>query len=259
MILVDTHVHFHFPDFDKDRKEAIERARRADVAFFINVGTDPETSKLSLELAEREAGFYASAGFHPHDASRFNPSLLPAWEEIARHPKVVAIGEVGLDFFRNLSPKNTQEEVLRAACRLAKQVDKPLILHVRDAFEETFRILKEEFPKGGRGVFHCFSGDRKAMLQAVDMGFHISFSGILTYKRNDELREVAKGTPEDRILLETDAPFLPPQSSRGKRNESELMVETAKCLAETRGISLADAARLTTRNATRLFHLGIES
>ena len=258
MILVDTHVHFHFPDFDKDRKEAIERARRAGVKFFINVGTDPETSKRSIELAEREVGFYASAGFHPHDASRFNPSLLPAWEEIARHPKVVAIGEVGLDFFRNLSPKDIQEEVLRSACRLAKAVNKPLILHVRDAFEEIFRILKEEFPKGGRGVFHCFSGDRSAMQRAVEMGFHISFSGILTYKRNDELRAAAKETPEDRMLLETDAPFLPPQSSRGKRNESEFMVETAKCLADTRNISLEDIARLTTRNASNLFRLGIE-
>ena len=255
MTLVDTHVHFHFPDFSKDRKEAIERAHRAGVKYFINVGTDPETSRLSLNLAEQEKGFFASAGFHPHEASSFSSEKISAWEEMARHEKMVAIGEVGLDFFRNLSPKADQEKTFRAACSVARKVNKPLILHVRDAFDDIFRILEEEFPGGWRGVFHCFSGDRKAMRQAVRFGFHVSFSGILSYKRNDEIRQAAREAPQDRILLETDAPYLPPQSKRGKRNESEFMVETAQCLADVRGVTLDEIARQTTLNASSLFQL----
>ena len=255
MTLVDTHVHFHFPDFSGDRKEAIERARRAGVKFFINVGTNPETSGLSLELARQEEGFFASAGFHPHDASTFSSEQLSAWEEMARHKKMVAIGEVGLDFFRSLSSRADQEKTFRAACSLARKINKPLILHVRDAFDEIFRILEEEFQGGWRGVFHCFSGDRKAMRQAVQFGFHISFSGILTYKRNDEIRQAAQEAPQDRILLETDAPYLPPQSKRGKRNEPEFMIETAQCLADVRGVTLDEIARQTTLNASNLFQL----
>ncbi|MBI4430696.1 MAG: TatD family hydrolase [Candidatus Omnitrophica bacterium] len=255
MTLVDTHVHFHFPDFDADRHETIERARQAGITRFINVGTNLETSVASLHLAEEEKGFSAGAGFHPHDAARFSEVDLPQWENLARHQKIVAIGEVGLDYFRNLSPHPAQELVFRHACRIARAVDKPLILHVRDAFPDIFRVLSEEFQKGWKGVFHCFSGDVPAMKQAVAFGFHISFSAILTYKRNDELRLAAREVPSDRILLETDAPFLPPQSQRGKRNESAFMLETARCLAEVRGVTPEDIACLTTENAANLFGL----
>jgi len=250
MTLVDTHVHFNFPEFDEDRNEAIQRARAEGIQFFVNIGTDLATSRDGLKLTERYEGFYCSAGIHPHEAARFSAEDLPAWEDLARHEKTVAIG------YRNLSPREDQERVFRMACGLARKINLPLILHVRDAFPEALVILRDEFPKGLRGVFHCFSGDVSAMRDGVELGLHISFAGPVTYKKNDALREVARQTPRERIVVETDAPFLPPQSRRGKRNESALMTETVRCIAEVRQISLEEFSSQTTDNARTLFGLG---
>jgi len=220
MAFVDTHVHLNFPDYDADREEVIQRARQAGVEIFINVGTDVETSRASVKLAEEYDFVWASAGIHPHDAKDADPAAIQAIEDMLTHPRVIAVGEIGLDFFRDHSPRETQKEILKQFLGIHKVSGKPLILHCRDAYEDLAALLEEVHLPSYRGVMHCFSSDRKTMEKFLEFGLHISFAGPLTYKKNDPLREACAACPLDRLLLETDAPFLPPQSKRGKRNES---------------------------------------
>ncbi len=255
MGFADTHVHFHFPDYDKDREETIKRSREAGVEFFINVGTDVKSSEESLKLAHKYPDFYAAAGIHPHDAKDAHEEDFEALERLLHESKMVAIGEVGLDFFRNLSPAETQRKVLSRFFSLHRRIKKPLILHIRDAYEEMEDQVRAELSSPVEGVLHCFSSDKKTMIRFLDLGFYISFAGPLTYKKNDSLREAFQVCPTDRLLLETDAPFLPPQSKRGTRNESGYLLETAQVGAEIKKISVAELGRVTTENAKKAFHL----
>lgn len=252
-MFADTHVHFHFPEFDADREQAIQAARQAGVELFINVGTDVKSSEASLKLAQQYPDFYASAGLHPHEASQSTPAMMQQFEKMLSHPRVVAIGEVGLDFFRDHSPQDKQIQVFKDFIRLHKKTGKPLIMHCRDAYEKLIEILKSDCP--ARGAIHCFSSDRPMMQKLADMGLYISFAGPLTYKKNDALREACRHCPIDQLLFETDAPFLPPQSKRGQRNESKYMIETLQVAAKLRGMSLQELGEKTTANARKILAL----
>lgn len=254
-MFADTHVHLHFPDYDADRADVLKRAREAGIELFINIGTDAASSGQALAIAEKEEGIYATAGIHPHDATAGDDAAFAAISKLLEHPKMAAIGEVGLDFFRDHSPREKQKEVLRKFVALHKKTKKPLVLHCRDAYDELISLLKEEMTPPCHGVIHCFSSDKPMMTRLVDLGFYISFAGPLTYKKNDALREACRACPKDRLLLETDAPFLPPQSMRGKRNESSFLIETAEVAAELHGMSLDDLGNVTTANARKAFGL----
>ncbi len=255
MGFVDTHVHLHFPEYDQDREAVIERSREAGVDFFVNIGTDIESSRASIDLAQKYEFIWASAGIHPHDVKDADASSLQKIEELLKHPRIVAIGEVGLDFFRDHSPREKQKEVLREFIRLHLKIQKPLVIHCRDAYEDLIVILKEEMKPPFQGVMHCYSSDKEMLKQLVDLGLYISFAGPLTYKKNDALREACKACPRDRLLFETDAPFLPPQSRRGQRNESSYLLETAQAAASLHKMTLAELGEVTTASAKTLFGL----
>lgn len=254
-MFVDTHVHLHFPDYDSDREAVIERSRQAGVGLFINVGTDLKSSEESIKLAHRYPFVHATVGIHPHGAQKAREEDFPALERLLRESKVVAIGEVGLDFFRNLSPAATQKKVLNQFFELHRKTKKPLILHIRDAYQEMKEQIQAELSSPVEGVLHCFSSGKETMKEFLDLGFYISFAGPLTYKKNDALREAFQACPADRLLLETDAPFLPPQSKRGKRNESSFLLETAELGTQLRKVALEELSQITTENAKRLFRL----
>ncbi len=255
--LFDTHCHLYYDDFDADRAEMFARAKAVGVNTFLNVGVNLAISKVCLEYAEKYPNVYASAGVHPTEAHKASEEEFAGIEALLKHPKVVALGEVGLDFYHIDAPRDIQEKVFIRFLEMQQRVKKPLIIHSRDCFDRLLEMLRDFGKAPYSGVFHCFTGDRAVMKQCLELGFHISFSGILTYKKNDELRAACAECPQDRILIETDCPYLPPQSMRGKRNEPALMLETAKAAAEARGISIAELASLTTGNGFRLF--GIQS
>ena len=255
MPFIDTHVHLHFPEYDKDREAVIEASRKAGVETFVNVGTGVESSRKSLQLAKDHASLYATAGIHPHDAKDATPEDFAAIAELLKEPKMVAVGEVGLDFYRGHSPREKQEQIFREFLRLHHALKKPLVIHCRDAYEEMLAVIKSEIPPPYDGVMHCFSSDKDTMKKFLDLGFFISFAGPLTYKKNDGLREACRACPKDRLVLETDAPFLPPQSRRGTRNESAFLVETAQAASELQGVPLERLGEITTANAKRLFRL----
>ena len=217
---IDTHVHLHFPDYDSDREAVILRSRKAGVEIFINVGTDVKSSEASIKLAHLHPFIYSAVGIHPHDALDAHENDFKAMEQFVHESKVVAIGEVGLDFFRNLSPAGTQKKVLNWFFELYRKTKKPLILHIRDAHKEMKEQIRSELGSSVQGVLHCFSSDKETMKEFLDFGFYISFAGPLTYKKNDVLREACKACPKGRLLFETDAPFLPPQAKRGQYRKS---------------------------------------
>jgi len=251
----DTHAHLHYADFEPDRDAMIQRAEIAGVSFFLNVGTDLASSQASLALAECHSNIWAAAGIHPHDAVKATEADFAAIESLMTHPRMVAVGEVGLDFYRDHSPVPIQRDVFRRFVEMALRVNKPLVIHCRDAYDALIEMLRDVQPTGYQGVIHCFSSDKQIMETLLSLGFYISFAGPLSYKKNDVLREACAACPQDRLLLETDAPFLPPQTLRGKRNESAYMLETAAVMAELHGLSLEKLAELTTANARRLFRL----
>ena len=253
MNFIDTHVHLHFPEYENDRAEVIENARRAGVGTFINVGTDAASSRASLELAKAHDFIYAAAGIHPHDAKDADEKAVKEMEELFKNPKMAAIGEVGLDFFRDHSPRQKQEEIFRGFLDLHRITSKPLVIHCRDAYERMLEMLREELKPPVLGVMHCFSSDKITMKRFLDLGLFISFAGPLTYKKNDALREACKACPLDRLLLETDAPFLPPQTRRGQRNEPAWLLETAQTAAGLHGIPVEELGEKTSANAGAVF------
>ncbi len=253
--LVDSHCHLQFPDFEKDAEPVIARAKKAGVRWFINVGSDLGASRKAIEQADRFPECYATVGIHPHDAASADEKSFDELRKLARHPKVVAIGEVGLDYFRNLSSPEIQKAAFTRFIDLARELDLPLILHIRDAYDDVLNILSECASGQVRGVSHCFSSNADMMRKLLDLGLYISFAGPVTYKKNDELRQAARFCPNDRILVETDAPYLPPQSRRGIRNEPAYMVETAGRLAEIKGMDVEALAEVTTGNVIRLFKI----
>ena len=253
MNFVDTHCHLHFPDYQTDQLETIKRAQAAGVQYFINVGTDCKSTQASIDIAEKFDFIYATAGIHPHDAKDATPEDMCKLAGLMKHPKIIAIGEVGFDFYRNLPPEDVQRKVLAQFFDLAKQNDLPLVLHIRDAYPETAQMIWEHFGTSVRAVSHCFSSTREVMDDLLKLGLYISFAGPITYKKNDPLREAAKACPLDRILVETDAPFLAPQLNRGKRNEPAYLMETAKQIAELKQISLEALGQAVTQNCEQLF------
>jgi TatD DNase family protein len=254
--LFDTHAHLHFPEFDADRVEMMARARQAGVTHMLTIGTEVPTSRAAVALAESEPGVWAAVGVHPHDAAEADADVLTEIERLAGGPRVVAVGEIGLDFFRNLSPRGVQERVFRHCIGLARRVRKPVVVHCRDAHAEVLAILAEERVSEAGGIMHCFSGDVAIARRCLDLGLLISLAGPVTYPNARALPEVARFVPADRLVIETDCPFLPPQGYRGKRNEPAYLALTAARVAELRGEPLEDFARRASDNARRLLRIG---
>lgn len=256
MPLFDTHAHLHFPDLVADLDGVLERAHAAGVTGIVTIGTDRETNPAAVALAERRAGVHATVGVHPHDASEATEADFEAMERLAiESPKVVALGEMGLDFFRNLSPPDVQETVFRRQLGMARRLDKPVVIHCRDAHPEALAILAGERVGEVGGVMHCFSADVEVAKRCLDLGLMISLAGPVTYKNAKALPEVARFVPPDRLVLETDCPYLPPHPHRGQRNEPAWVAITAARVAELRGVSPEALGEITSENARRLFRL----
>jgi TatD DNase family protein len=253
-MLIDSHCHLDFPDFADELDALITRARAADIARMVTISTRVKRHAEVLAVAERFPDVYCSVGTHPHHAHEELDVAVDDLIERTRHPKVVAIGEAGLDYHYDLSPRAAQETGFRNHIAAARATGLPLVIHSRDADEDMARILEEETDKGAfPAVLHCFTGGRDLAQRAIALGLFISFTGILTFKKSDDLRAIARSLPADRVLVETDAPYLAPGCYRGKRNEPAYVVETAKALAETRTVSLEEIARQTTENFFHLF------
>lgn len=258
-MVVDSHAHLDMQQFAGDRHEVIRRAREAGVELILAIGTGaPQTDSVRhvLELAEQYEFIRAGIGVSPHDARLADEAYLRHLEDQAQHPKVVAWGEIGLDYYHDLSPREVQREVFRRQLRIARRRNLPVVLHCRDAWEDMFHTLREEYADAGRGaVFHSFTGTSRHALEAVALGCYVSFSGIVTFRNAGALREAARTVPLDRILVETDCPYLAPVPHRGKRNEPSFVVDTARALAEIRECDLARLARETSANAYRFLNL----
>ena len=258
-MIIDTHAHIDVSDFDEDREAVIERARENGVQYMVNIGCDIESSYRSMELAEQHDFIYATAGIHPHDVKSINGDTYAHLRQLLLHPKVIALGEIGLDFFKNYSPQDVQRTHFRNQIQLAREMNKPIIIHSRDAKEDIIAILSEFYPNdptAHSGIFHCFSGDQELAEKALAMGFYISFSGSVTFKKAEALREVAKTIPADRLFAETACPYLPPVPHRGKRNEPAYVNFTAEKLAELRGLKIEDVQRTMALNFFELFGIG---
>ncbi|MGH9906725.1 MAG: TatD family hydrolase [Pyrinomonadaceae bacterium] len=261
-MFIDSHAHIDGPEFDEDRDAVIRRAFEAGVTAILNVGTgDPHSGSLerAVETAEKYEAIYTAIGTHPHDARFFNSEAERRIDSLLRQSShVIAWGEIGLDFHYDNSPRETQKEVFRRQLALARTAGLPVIVHTREAEDETIRILRSEWAASGLpGIMHCFSGSQSLAEEALDLGFYMSFAGIVTFKKADDLRAVAKAAPLARLLIETDCPYLAPIPYRGKRNEPAYVVEVARCLAELRGVTLAEIGRITTENFERVFGLDL--
>ena len=253
-MLFDTHAHLHFPEFSDDLPKVLERARSAGVRWILTIGTSVEGSQAALALAEREPDLYAAVGIHPHDAAEADEAAFDELRRLAESSKkVVAVGEIGLDFFRNLSPRDVQVEVFRRQLALARQVGKPVLVHCREAHAETLEILRVEGVPVAGGIMHCFSGDAEVARRCLDLGLLISLAGPVTYPNARKLPEVVKLAPEDRLVVETDCPFLPPQPYRGKRNEPAYLPITAARVAELKGLPAEAFGARMAENALTLF------
>jgi TatD DNase family protein len=249
--LFDSHCHLFM--MDGDPSEAAAQAREGGVEGMVCVGIDPESSRRSRELADALPGVFATAGVHPHSANEFDAATGSAIEELLHDPRVVGVGETGLDYFRLLSPAEDQQRVFRAHCGLGRESGKPLVVHTREAWEDVMKILEEE--RVERVVLHCFSGDAAAAREATARGYYCSFAGIVTYPKNTHLLQAAAEVPGDLLLVETDSPFLPPQSLRGKDNAPSNVRFVVEALAEARGEEASDVAERTSSNARRAFDL----
>jgi TatD DNase family protein len=254
-MLVDSHCHLDSHDFDSDREAAIQRAIDAGVTRMVAVGTGegPPDLEAGVRLADRHECFYATAGIHPHDACKATPDDLRRLAELLRHPKLIAIGEIGLDYHYDFSPRDVQRAVFIEQVAIAKDARKPIVIHTREAWDDTLALLAEHWaPAGLAGVMHCFSGGPEEARQCLAMGFFLSFGGILTFPKAIDVQQAARETPADRLLLETDAPYLAPVPKRGKRNEPAFVAHTARKLAELRERTFEEIAAITTANFWRL-------
>jgi len=255
--LVDSHCHLDDEQFAQDRDETIERARAAGIERMMAIGTGngPPDLEAGIRLADRYPFVFATAGVHPHDAAKATPETLDRLAELAKHPKVLAIGEIGLDYHYDFSPRPVQRSVFTQQLSVAARAQKPIVIHTREAWDDTLAAVREHgLPFGG--IMHCFTGGPKEAEQALALGFHLSFGGIVTFPKANGVRQAAASTPEDRLLVETDAPYLAPVPHRGKRNEPAFLVETVRRLAEVRGVTADNIALLTSRNFDRLCQPG---
>lgn len=262
MMFIDSHVHLDVPNYDADRAEVINRAREASVEIMLEIcGSDVAKGSLDvgLKLAEGYSFIYAAVGLHPHEASLYDEALEQKLLAMSDHEKVIGWGEIGLDYHYDHSPRDTQRRVFRRQLQLALERRLPAIIHTREAEDDTIQILRESWADiGGSeigGIIHCFTGTQRLADAAIEMGFHISFSGVLTFKNAEELRDVARSVPMDRLLVETDCPYLAPLPHRGKRNEPAFVRETASRLAELKGVGVEEIARDASGNFKRLFKL----
>ncbi|TDF91607.1 TatD family hydrolase [Paenibacillus piri] len=254
-MLTDTHTHLNAPQFDEDRHDVIQRAVESGISRIINIGFNRETIPSSIALAEQYDFIYSTVGWHPQDAKDMTSDDLAWIEQLCSHPKVVAIGEIGLDYYWDTSPKDVQDRVFREQIRLARKLDMPIVIHNRDAHHDILQVLREERAADVGGVMHCFSGSWETAKLCLDMNFYISFGGPVTFKNAKQPKEVLEKVPLDRLLIETDAPYLTPHPFRGKRNESSYVKLVAETAAQIKGLTLEKLAHATTQNAITLFGL----
>jgi TatD DNase family protein len=255
-MFIDSHAHLDDDRFDDDREILIESLRANNIDLVFNIGADIKTSKASVELAKKYDHIYAVVGIHPHDAEDAEDNYLDILRELSLEEKVVAIGEIGLDFYYDNSPRDIQRKVFKEQLKLAKELNLPVVIHTRDASQETFDILKEAGKDGSlRGIMHCYSGSVEMAKEYIKLGFYISIAGPVTFKNSRVVKDVAKEIPLDKLLIETDCPYLSPEPHRGKRNEPKFVKHTAEKIAEIRGISLEELAKATSENTKRIFNI----
>ena len=256
-MLFDTHTHIEAPAFDPDREAVIARARAAGVSRFVTVGAGGKfaSAEAAIALADKYPFIWAAVGLHPHDAE--TPLDIGRLRKLAAHSRVVAVGETGLDYYRDWSPRDLQEKWFRAQIELALEIKKPLIIHPRNAGDQCLSILAETGAAAVGGVFHCYSEDEKFAAKLREINFLVSFPGSATFKKADELRRIIKAIPLAQIMIETDAPYIAPEPHRGKRNESAFMLETARKIAELKGLTLEEFARQTTETAVKFFGISV--
>jgi TatD DNase family protein len=254
MFLIDSHCHLDSDQFDADREQVIERALAAGVTQMVAIGTGngPPDLEAGTRLADRYKFLYATVGVHPHDAAKANEITFQALADLTLHPKVIAIGEIGLDYHYDFSPRETQQAVFIRQMQIAK---KPIVIHTREAWDDTIKLIREHWDPQRGGIMHCFSGNPDQAKQALDLGFYLSFGGIVTFPKALEIQESARQAPIDRILVETDSPYLAPVPTRGKRNEPAFMLETVRKLAQLRNVSEQAIAQSTTANFQHLMSL----
>jgi TatD DNase family protein len=256
-MFIDSHCHIDGPEYDADREAVIARAREAGVTTMLTVGTgDPHSDAINraVDLAEQQEGVYAAVGVHPHDAKLFDDVAERRLLDLVQSKRVIAWGEIGLDYHYDHSPRDVQREVFRRQLRLARELELPVVIHSREADDDTINIVRDELSGYQRaGVLHCFGGSLAMARNAIELGFFISFAGNLTFKKADDLRDIARQLPLDRLLVETDCPYLTPVPFRGRRNEPARVIETARCLAEIHGKDVAEVEKVTSENFGRLF------
>jgi len=259
-MLVDTHCHLDFPEFDSDREEVIRAANSAGIAYFVNIGSSLKSSQDSVKLAAKHDNIYAVVGIHPHEADSVKEETINEIKELAKNKKIVAIGEIGLDFYlpagrkgKNFSKPEHQLALFTSLLNVAKESNLPAVIHTRQAQSETLKILKNAMPV--RAVIHCFSGDAEFLQMCLSLGFYISYTCNITYKKAQDLREMVKLTPLDKLILETDSPYLPPEGQRGKRNTPLNVKVAAEEVSRIKGVSFEEVSDITTANAFKFFNL----
>ena len=254
-MLIDSHAHLEMPEFRRDLEQVILRAKASGVEYIFTVGTEKKDWVRALEIAHSNPSVYAILGVHPHNAKEIDDQTYPTLRELCRNEKVKAYGEIGLDFYRNLSPRDIQLRRFREQIGLARELRLPIVVHDREAHQETLEILKSEKAEECGGIIHCFSGDYGMAKACIDMGFYISVPGSITFKNAESFREIVKKIPWESLLVETDAPFLTPEPFRGKRNEPSYVRYTAQKVAEIKKVSFEKVAEVTTENALRVYRL----
>ncbi len=248
--LVDTHAHLNLPNFKKDLEEVISRAKEAGLVAIVNVGIDLKTSIKALELAHAHDGLWATAGLHPHEVKKAKEETYEALRALLQDPKMVAVGEIGLDYAKEYSPREIQREHFARQLALARELQKPVVIHSREA-PDIMEILRQELPE--KFVFHCYAGDKREAREILDLGGYISITGIVTFPKAENIREIVRYVPLERLMAETDCPFLTPVPHRGKRNEPAFVRHVVEKIAELKGVSFEECARITTKNARDFF------
>ncbi|MEW6129042.1 MAG: TatD family hydrolase [Acidobacteriota bacterium] len=258
-MFIDSHAHIEADRFDEDREAVIERALAAGIELLVNVGNGDvagDSHQAAFEIADKHSFIYTTVGVHPHEARLLNAELFAKLLDWAKHPKVIAWGEIGLDYYYDNSPREVQRAAFRRQLQAARDRNLPVVIHTRDAEADTLAILNEEWQDANLpGIIHCFTGTRRFAEKAVELGFLISFSGVVTFKNAEDLRETARALPMEKLLIETDSPFLAPVPYRGKRNEPAFVVEVAKTLAAIRELTTQEVGRRTTENFKNLFRM----
>ncbi|MDR1164350.1 MAG: TatD family hydrolase [Deltaproteobacteria bacterium] len=253
MEIFDSHAHLYFPEFDSDRDAVIARARAAGVQNVVNIGVDLETSRAALALAEKNEGFYATLGWHPHEASRLTEESFQATIALKESPLVKAVGEIGLDYFRDHSPRADQARVFRRFLEFASESSLPVAIHTREAFADTLSLLREFAPSLKGILIHCFTGTAREAAECLALGASLAIPGVITYKKTESLQEAVRSVPLDRILVETDSPYLAPVPFRGKRGEPAYLIHHLQALGALYGLSAEEMGAITARNARAFF------